>query len=339
MTVYEETAKPAGKGSGTAPVCMFSEIADEWFTAAGTWLKKSSISKYRNILANHLIPEFGNRPVNAISRFDVKNFVTRLTKPEEEGGRGFAPKTAAGILSLLKLVMDYARFEKKIEVIDLAGITVRQPLKILRVFSVQEQNRLTVYLMSNPDYVKIGILLCLYTGIRVGELCALKWGNIDFLEECLMVTYTMQRIQEPDGCGHRTRILIDCPKTSCSLRRIPIPAELFSVLSCMRQSDDCYILTGRNDAFMEPRLIQRHFDRILRACEIEHATVHTCRHSMATRCVELGVDIKSLSEILGHSNVAITMNRYVHPSMELKKRSINKLCGMLTEAKHEIRQN
>lgn len=147
----------------------------------------------------------------------------------------------------------------------------------------------------------------------------------------------MQRIQEPDEKGHKTQIVIDRPKSDCSIRDIPIPEELLNLLVNMKQADDCFFLTGKKNFFIEPRQMENCFDRLIKKCGIENATMHVCRHSFATRCVELGFDIKTLSEILGHASVSITMNRYVHPSMELKTQNMNKLCGMLLGVKKAVK--
>lgn len=314
----------------------FSESAEEWFTATKPDLKKSSISKYRNTLDKHLLPEFGRKKVIDITRDDVTAFSTILLLPKAEEGKGLAPKTTNSIISVMKNVMDYVRYVKGANVITFEGLSVKQSVRQIRVFSTYEQDKLTAFLLDRLDLVRLGVLLCLYTGLRIGELCALMWGDICFAEKRLRVTKTMQRIQEPDGKGHKTRIEIDRPKSDCSIRDIPIPDEVFSILVDMRQPDGCFFLTGLEKTFIEPRQMEKCFDRMMEACDIENATMHVCRHSFATRCVEVGFDIKTLSEILGHASVAITMNRYVHPSMELKAQNMNKLCGMLSGVKERV---
>ena len=317
----------------------FSKSAEEWLSATKPGIKKSSLAKYRNVLDKHLLPEFGDRKVVDITRDDVTAFSAKLLVSPEDGGKGLAPKTVASIISVMKNVMDYVRRMKGACVIAFDGLSVKQPVKQLRVFSTYEQDRLTTFLLESLDYIRLGILLCLYTGLRVGELCALTWGDISFTEQKLRVTKTMQRIQEPDGKGHRTKIEIDRPKSDCSIRDIPIPDEVFTILVDMRQPDGCFILTGHERNFVEPRQMEKCFDRLMKTCRIEDATMHTCRHSMATRAVEVGFDIKTLSEILGHASVAITMNRYVHPSMELKAQNMNKLCEMLSGVKKRVEEN
>jgi len=327
-----ERLKTSGERKEEPLTDDFAKAAEEWLDSVKPTLKKSSFSKYRNVLDKHLLPEFGERKVVDITRDDVTVFSSRLLASGGRNGKGLAPKTVAGVISVLKNVMDYIRHVKCVCVIDFDGLGVKQPVKQLRVFSTFEQDRLSAFLLESRNFIGLGILLCLYTGLRVGELCALTWGDISFQEKKLSVTKTMQRIQEPDGNGHKTSVIIERPKSDCSIRDIPLPDEILSILVDMRQPDGCFFLTGQENAFIEPRTMENHFDRIMKSCEIKNATMHTCRHSFATRCVELGFDIKTLSEILGHASVAITMNRYVHPSMELKQASMNKLSGLLNKA-------
>ncbi len=325
-----EKMKTAVNRQSDALESDFARVAEEWMEFIKPTLKKSSISKYRSVMDKHLLPEFGERKVVEITRADVMAFSTRLLASGGRNGKGLAPKTVSSIISVLKNVMDYVRRVKCEDVIVFDGLIVRQTQKQFRVFSTFEQDILSGFLLEEITPIKLGILLCLYTGLRIGEICALKWRDISFDEKKLHVARTLQRIQEPDGKGHKTQILIEVPKSDCSIRDIPIPDEIFDILVAMRQPDCCFFLTGLEETFVEPRTLENHFSRFMEACGIRNATVHTCRHSFATRCMELGFDIKTLSEILGHASVAITMNRYVHPSMALKRQNMNKLSGVLS---------
>lgn len=325
-----EKMKTAANRQSDALESNFAELAEEWMEFIKPTLKKSSISKYRSVMDKHLLPEFGERKVVEITRVDVMVFSTRLLASGGRNGKGLTPKTVSSIISVLKNVMDYVRRVKCVNVIDFDGLIVKQTQKQFRVFSTFEQDILSGFLLEGITPIKLGILLCLYMGLRIGEICALKWKDISFDEKKIHVARTLQRIHEPDGKGHKTQILIEVPKSDSSIRDIPVPDEIFGILVEMRQPDDCFFLTGQEEVFIEPRTLENHFSRIMKACGISNATVHTCRHSFATRCVELGFDIKTLSEILGHASVAITMNRYVHPSMELKKQNMNKLSGIIS---------
>ena len=162
--------------------------------------------------------------------------------------------------------------------------------------------------------------------IRIGELCALTWGQIHLTEGEIFVTRTLQRLQDMShSAGNRTRIIISTPKSACSLRAIPLPDFLVRWLKPFRSSEDVFFLTGRSDKFVEPRSLENHLKKVLIQNGIRPVNFHALRHTFATRCVEAGFDLKSLSEILGHSKVNITLNCYVHPSYELKKSCMEKL--------------
>ena len=194
----------------------------------------------------------------------------------------------------------------------------------MRVLSREEQRCLTEYLMTDMDDCKFGILLSMFSGIRIGELCALRWENISLKDNTVKITSTMQRIRELDGDG-KTKILIGSPKSDTSQRIIPLTEQAASLCDRMKSQDkDTYILTG-SDKYMEPRTLQYRFERYTRECGLEGVHFHTLRHTFATRCVEVGFEIKSLSEILGHANTSITLDRYVHSSIDLKRDNMNKL--------------
>lgn len=308
---------------------IFRLSAEAWLVSIKPNLKDSTIARYRTALDRHLLPEFGDKIVTEITREDISAFSNSLLASKDEGGKGLAPKTVSAILSVMKNVMDYIRLVKGLSVVSFDGLAVKIPQKQLRVFSLHEQEMLNGYLLGDLTPSNMGILLCLYTGLRIGELCALKWEDISFTEQKLHIERTMQRIQKPDEEGHKTQVVITSPKSDCSVRDIPIPDDVFQILTEKRQPDGCFFLTGLERIYIEPRTMENRFNKVADACGISGATVHTCRHSFATRAVELGFDIKTLSEILGHASVAITMNRYVHPSMQHKQENMNKLCAIL----------
>lgn len=307
----------------------FETVAMEWFETQRPELKASSISKYRNILNNHLTPMFGNRMISEISRNDVYAFSRDLLVSGGTKASGLAPKTVNSILSVLKNIFEYAEWEKAMNTANIKDISVKQPQKPMRILSIDEQQRLSRYLRENLSACFLGILLCLYTGLRIGEICALRWKNICIREQYLYVRHTMQRIQV-EGGEKKTEVVIQSPKSDCSIRKIPIPDEMLQLLIPFRAQDEAFLLTGLVYRFMEPRNLENRFKEVARECGISDVNFHALRHTFATRCVELGFDIKSLSEILGHASVNITLNRYVHPSMELKQKNMNKLSDLLT---------
>lgn len=314
---------------GTSFEETFGVIAEEWFAEGRVSLKPSTISRYRSILDTYLIPEFGTVKIEGISRADVNTFYTRLLSESGCHKKPLSPKTVLCILSVFRIVLKYARLEKGLNVVNTEDISIKQEQKVLRVFSMDEYRIISNKLISSHSMDCLGILLSLYTGLRIGEVCALRWGDISFDEQVIHITKTMQRIQLPKGYKPRTKIVITSPKSKCSVRDIPIPGEVVRLLITMRKPDDCYLLTGKRNEYMEPRTMENHFNKLMMDCNIKGATMHTCRHSFATRCVELDFDVKTLSEILGHASVSITMNRYVHPSMALKHKHMDKLSRFL----------
>ena len=157
----------------------------------------------------------------------------------------------------------------------------------------------------------------MFTGIRIGELCSLKWSDIDLEKNILTVSKTMQRIKKLDG-NTATKILIDSPKSKSSVRKIPLPEFIADILKKLRGNSDDYVLTGKK-LYAEPRTMQYRFSAILKKLSLPKVNFHALRHAFATNCIALGFDVKTLSEILGHSSVEITLNRYVHSSMDRKR--------------------
>lgn len=196
----------------------------------------------------------------------------------------------------------------------------------MRVLSREEQARFVSYLLEDMDTCKFGVLLALFTGVRIGELCALQWGKISLKEQTIRIDATLQRLRDTSAVGSaRTRIVISTPKSDTSVRTIPVTdykAELCGKMD--PHSSAAYVLTG-TDSFMEPRALQYRMEKYTRECGLEGVHFHTLRHTFATRAVEVGFEINSLSEVLGHAATTITLDRYVHSSLILKRDNMNKL--------------
>lgn len=196
----------------------------------------------------------------------------------------------------------------------------------MRVLSREEQARFVSYLLEDMDTCKFGVLLALFTGVRIGELCALQWGKISLKEQTIRIDATLQRLRDTSAVGSaRTRIVISTPKSDTSVRTIPVTAYTAELCGKMSpHSSAAYVLTG-TDSFMEPRALQYRMEKYTRECGLEGVHFHTLRHTFATRAVEVGFEIKSLSEVLGHAAATITLDRYVHSSLILKRDNMNKL--------------
>lgn len=333
---YEEAERKLNAESSEKSISVngcedtFAILANEWLRLKTPQLKASSIAKYTNMLDLYLLPAFGDKQTSVISRAEIVQLSRELLTTGGTKANGLAPKTVNSILSLLRNVLEYATREKDIPTADTKDISVKQPQKPMRILSRLEQQRLSRYLRENLTPCNMGILLCLYTGLRIGEICALMWADILIDEQCLYIHQTMQRIQVKGNSEKKTMVVILPPKSDCSIRRIPVPNEISELLRALRKPDNAYLLTGLVHSYMEPRNMENRFKAVAKVCEIGDVNFHALRHTFATRCVELGFDVKSLSEILGHASVNITMNRYVHPSMELKQKNMNLLSELLT---------
>ncbi len=311
--------------SGFPGTIQFSDIAAEWFQSKEAQWKQSSIVKYSNTLNSYILPFLGERYIHEISRDELVQYISLLLTTGGIKKCGLSTKTVTGIMSMVKNIFLYAADVKGIAVANVCGITIKQSQKPMRILSLQEQQKLSHYLCRELTNCNLGILLCLYTGLRIGEICALRWSDISLDEQYIHIHQTMQRIQTKDDEKSKTSVVILTPKSSCSIRRVPIPDNLLYLMTEFQAPENAFLLTGKEKKYMEPRTLENHFKTIINLCSIDKANFHALRHTFATRCVELGFDVKSLSEILGHASVNITLNRYVHPSMELKKKNMNML--------------
>ena len=282
--------------------------------------------KYGDILRNYILPEYGDKELSDITNENLICFANNLRITGGVKKTGLAASTVSEIITTMNALRIYALKRDYSVIFDTDCVTVKQEKPNIRVFSIAEENCLIAYLKENMNLTELGIMLCLYTGIRIGELCALKWSDIDLKEKTMRIGRTMQRLRV-EGKKHKTEVKILEPKSSHSVRTIPLPDTFMELLS-KYHTDEAFLLTGDQNKFAEPRTIQKRFKKILKKSGIADANFHATRHTFATRCVELGFDIKSLSEILGHASVTITMNKYVHPTMELKRENMNKITDL-----------
>lgn len=286
-------------------------LAAEWLLSVQNRVKESTLANYRLKLKKHIIPSFGVMNCCAVGSKEIYGFMNAKI------GEGLSSRYVSDILVIMKSMFKYAAREYGIKnVFD--GITMpKKQSKEVRLLTKNEENRLKTYITDKPSLVGMGIALTMYTGLRVGELCALTWEDIDLENRTLTVKKTMQRIQNHKG-GTKTKLIISEPKSEKSRRVIPIPECMIKMLRSFKADDNCFLLTGK-DKPMEPRAMQYRFSRLLKKLDLPHIHYHALRHGWASRAIELGFDVKTLSEILGHSSVELTMRLYVHSSFERKR--------------------
>lgn len=287
------------------------ELAVEWLHHAGLRLKESTLANYRMKLEKHILPAFSGMQCCLLKAKAIYEFI------EQKLRTGLSPRYVADIIVLLKSIFRYASREYRIRNI-MDGIIMPKCQKSEPVMlDTEQQKRLKSYISANPDRTTLGVAVALYTGVRIGELCALQWSDIDFEKRTLTVRKTLQRVQIPNG-EKRTKLVMTAPKSAASNRTIPMPECLCKMLRNFAGKPDCYVLSG-NGKPVEPRTMQYRFARILDNVNLPSVHFHSLRHAFASGCIALGFDVKTLSEILGHSSIELTLNRYVHSSMERKR--------------------
>ena len=304
---------------------LFDAIAQNWLKQIADTVRESTFSKYYRLCKSYICPSLGKFRLIDLTDKKMEEFTEYLLKHGGIRKETLSAKTVADILTITKQIL---KFEKKEIEIKLP----KQRKPAIRVLTHNEQTILENQLTGSADLIRLGILLDLYTGLRLGELCALKWADIDFKSAFVQIRRSVSRIQNPDPItNRRTKLVMERPKTESSERYIPLPCFLLNYLAQYRSEEYHYVLTG-TEKFIEPRYFSLKYKKILKNCNLDQYNFHALRHTFATRCVENGVDIKALSEILGHSDIKTTLSRYVHPSMEMKRREMDKLAGIFNRS-------
>lgn len=291
---------------------LYKKILEEWLSNQKKYLKYSTYTNYFNIIHNHIMPHLGDYDIDELKEEILQNFILeQLEHGRVDHTGGISHKYAKDIITVLKLTINH----------DFKICLPYEKPKAVEIFEKENQITLINHLQSNITHKNFGILLCIHTGIRIGELCALKWSDINIQTKLLKIDKTMIRTYtREDG----SKLHITSPKTRSSIRNVPLNSWIMQYATLLQGEDDHYILTNK-PSYIEPNKYRLYYNKILKDLELPHLTFHALRHTFATRCIECGCDYKSLSELLGHSNVSITMNIYVHPQMELKRKCVELL--------------
>ena len=324
--IVDERSTPRKASAVTQNSLTYDEVLDLWLHSSQLNTKESTHARYAHLINTHIKPQLGKYRLSMLSTEIIEAYIEfQLAEGRLDNTGGLAPKTVTDILTVIKSTLEYAKYKNLPVICNLSKLTIKKQEKEMRVLTQSEQDALIAVLMDDMDLHKFGVFLSLYTGIRIGELCALQWEDFDISQTTVKIRKTMQRIQNTaNGACSKTRIVITEPKSQCSIREIPLPSFVVNIARQFVSNPKSYILTGSN-RYIEPRTMQNHFKAYVKDSGISDANFHALRHTFATRCVEVGFEIKSLSEILGHANVNITLNRYVHSSFELKCSNMNKL--------------
>ena len=288
-----------------------AELANEYLHIMSSRLKESTLANYRMKADKHIIPKFGNIHCCLIKVKDVYRFI------ENKLSEGLSVRYISDIIVLLKAIFRYASREYNIRNVLENLIMPKKNKPEITLLSNEQQKKLELYIDQNQTLTTLGVSMSMYMGLRIGELCALKWGDIDLEKREITVRKTIQRIQVKNS-KNRTKLIITEPKSANSIRIIPIPECLSKLLKAFKNNAESFVLSG-NSKPVEPRTMQYRFVKILKNANLPSVHFHSLRHLFATNCIALGFDVKTLSEILGHSSIEVTLSRYVHSSMDRKR--------------------
>ncbi len=304
---------------------LFREVAEGWLRMKKSSVKESTYACYRTMLQIYILPALGDCRLCDIDSTKMEEFLFEKKSSGRRRDHGpLSDKTVQECKLLVKQILCRARGQNLIkEVPDCPALPVRQPA--VSVFTKCEQKKLEQILLSEDTAFSMAVFLSLYGGLRVGEVCGVRWDDFDWINGAVRVCRTVMRIAQTDPKKpQKTKVILSTPKTASASRTVPLPSAVFCYFAARREPDGIFLATG-TEKFMEPRVARQRFRRLLARAGVAPHKFHSLRHTYATRCVEQGVDIKSLSENLGHANVQITLQRYVHPSFDMRKKEINKL--------------
>lgn len=301
----------------------FSEVAALWKDDKKQYVKKSTYAAYCLVIQSHLLPELG--ALDDIGEDAVQGLVNRKL------AAGLSQKTVRDILVVLKMILRYGakRGLMASHQIDVVFPTEREKQDV-EVLTITNQRQLMTYVKEHFTFLNLGIYICLNAGLRIGEVCALQWDDIVVADGVIRVSKTIQRIYMVDGEEKYTELIIDKPKTKNSIREIPMTRDLLALVRPLKKivRGDFYVLTNAAEP-TEPRTYRTYFNKLLHQLGLPKMRFHGLRHSFATRCIESKCDYKTVSVLLGHSNISTTLNLYVHPNIEQKKKCIETMSKVL----------
>lgn len=300
-----------------------NQITEEWKEEKKKYVKKSTYAAYQLLIQNHIKPYFGD--LYEVNEEKVQQFVF------DKLDAGLSEKTIRDIIIVLKMILKFGIKNGYLEYAQIdAKFPSKQEKKDLDVLSKADQKKFMEHLRNNFTFKNLGIFICLSTGMRIGEICGLRWCDVDTVEGVIKVRHTLQRIYIIEGETRHTELLLDTPKTANSVRDIPMSSELLKMLKSLNKVvNENYYVISNDIKPIEPRTYRNYYKKLCKQLDIPELKFHGLRHSFATRCIESKADYKTVSVLLGHSNISTTLNLYVHPNKEQKKKTIDKMLRSL----------
>lgn len=304
---------------------LYSNWIVKWLQRKEQLVKESTFAAYSNIVVNHLLPKFGEMKLEHITEEIIQDYVFDLLKYGRlDGSGGLGERASKDIVIVLKNTLRDAMRAKLIKttVFEIRFPSYNSQSKI-KVLSPTEQKQLCNAIDLNLTTKSAGILLSLHTGMRIGEVCALRWMDVDMEDRMIHVNHTLQRVYKKDLSGTgKSKLLLSTPKTKTSRRSIPISKSLYTVMKGLSPSSPNMFFLSGSEKIIEVRTFRTFFETFLMKNGFEKFNFHILRHTFATRCIEAGADCKTVSELLGHATVNMTLNLYVHPRLEQKRNCV-----------------
>lgn len=302
----------------------YEEWLDIWMEKERFFIKESTYATYTNIIENHLKPVLGKKKINNITNEDLQNFIIlKLSTSKKNLEKGLALKTVKDMTVLIKNTLKTATQNK---LISFQNFQCKFPSSFskshLKTFSVEEQKILFKYLINNQNSKNLGILLCLQTGLRLGEICGLQWQDINLEKSTLTICRTLQKIYIKEKNKSYSKTIISTPKTKTSNRIIPLNIDFINLIKPFQQNKNNYFITNSTN-YLKPHCYRYYYQKLLHFLNLPKLRFHSLRHTFATQAIELGIDCKTISEILGHANMNTTLNLYVHPKIEYKRKCLD----------------
>ena len=302
----------------------YEEWLDIWMEKERFFIKESTYATYTNIIENHLKPVLGKKKINNITNEDLQNFIIlKLSTSKKNLEKGLALKTLKDMTVLIKNTLKTATQNK---LIPFQNFQCKFPSSFskshLKTFSVEEQKILFKYLINNQNSKNLGILLCLQTGLRLGEICGLQWQDINLEKSTLTICRTLQKIYIKEKNKSYSKTIISTPKTKTSNRIIPLNIDFINLIKPFQQNKNNYFITNSTN-YLKPHCYRYYYQKLLHFLNLPKLRFHSLRHTFATQAIELGIDCKTISEILGHANMNTTLNLYVHPKTEYKRKCLD----------------
>lgn len=301
-----------------------------WQREYRSYIKESTFATYSVAIENHILPYFGRKKIRSIGHEDNQNFILFLSQKRKKNGSGtLSHKSVKDIMALWLGILEKA--EKK-GYACLGKMQYQYPQNGAVMASkangncltLQEEYEIMKCLQKQRSLKSLGISLALATGMRIGEVCALQWGCIDLSEGLIHVKQTLQRIYTKENGIGKSKVIVTAPKSFRSNRYIPLPEKYLPILKKHQAGPFAYLLTGKEDKFIEPRTLREYYNRLMKSNGTKYVTFHGLRHTFATRLVEAGCDYKTISELLGHADINTTFRTYVHSNMDKKRQFVEK---------------